>query len=255
MSQVLQPIPEVQVTGGTCPLPPAPGPGIGSGTGTLLEALQGWRRDGAHWVHVIDVDAANGAGSNLAAVRDAAHHVKGHLRIQYSGRVVDEVSLAAALQSGAERVVIEIGDVSDLDWAKAALDHHGQRVMAGLAVRGADLIDGAGHVVGDVWDTLLDLDAAGCPRFLICEAGHHGHWFHREEHVIAGVVETVRHPVLARGGVRHLEDLHTLAEMTPKGLEAAVIGGPLYDGGFTLQEALTATEARFDPYEWGPARP
>jgi phosphoribosylformimino-5-aminoimidazole carboxamide ribonucleotide (ProFAR) isomerase len=43
--------------------------------------------------------------------------------------------------------------------------------------------------------------------------------------------------------------------MTSEGIEGAIIGRALYDGAFTLAEAIVAIEARYDPYEWGPPRP
>jgi phosphoribosylformimino-5-aminoimidazole carboxamide ribonucleotide (ProFAR) isomerase len=52
-----------------------------------------------------------------------------------------------------------------------------------------------------------------------------------------------------------LEDLHKLAAMTEDGIEGAIIGRALYDGAFTLPEAFTAIEPRYDPYEYGPAQP
>jgi len=254
MSHVLQPIPAIEVSAGQCALPPKPGPGLGGGTGTVLEAAERWRHNGAHWVHVVDMDARAGTGSNADAIKDAAHHVKGHLRFQLDAAVCNEEQLNEALALGVERVVIDVGGAHDLAWVTSALTLHQQRVAAGISAHGTDLVDPAGAITSDLWQTVIDLDVAGCPRFVVTESAKRGHWFHEDQHVLAAICESVKHPVIANGGIKHLEDLHGLVDLTKHGLEAAIIHEPLVAGKFTLQEAVTAVEPRFDPYEWGPAR-
>ena len=72
---------------------------------------------------------------------------------------------------------------------------------------------------------------------------------------IASVCSATDAAIVASGGISRLEDLHTLADMTGQGIEGAIIGRALYEGAFTLAEAIAAVEARYDPYEWGPPRP
>ncbi|CAB4861138.1 unannotated protein [freshwater metagenome] len=74
-------------------------------------------------------------------------------------------------------------------------------------------------------------------------------------HLLKEVCAATSRPVIASGGIARLEDLHKLAEMVPHGIEGAIVGRALYDGAFTLSEALTAVEPRFDPYQWGPPQP
>ena len=74
-------------------------------------------------------------------------------------------------------------------------------------------------------------------------------------HLLKDVCKATSRPIIASGGIARLEDLHKLADMVSHGIEGAIIGRALYDGAFTLAEASVATEARYDPYEWGPARP
>lgn len=90
---------------------------------------------------------------------------------------------------------------------------------------------------------------------MVIEAAQHGHWHHKDKHIIAAVCETVRHPVVAFGGISRLSDLHALAALSKQGLEGVVVGEPLHSGHFTFPEAITALEGRYDPYEWGPPRP
>lgn len=255
MSHVLLPIPAVHVTAGGVPLPPAAGPGLDTEQGTLLQAVNAWHAQGARWIHLVDADARAGAPHNRPAVRDVVQHHRGQLHVQLAGGIVDAESLNDALATGAARVVIDVGSAPDWDWIVSALKTHGERTAAGLDAHGTDLVDATGARVGDIFDTVIELEAAGCPRYVVTEAARRGHWRHENTHVLAGVCETVRHPVVAHGGVTHLNDVHELASLSAQGLEAVVIDEPLYSGRFTFAEAMAAGEPRYDPYQWAPPRP
>ncbi len=221
-------------------------------TGSVLDAVNAWRKQGAHVVYLIDGDAHAATGSNGAIIKDAIHH--GHsVHFMVGGGIHDQETLDEALATGASRVVIDVA-TSERHWLYQAFADHGQHVIAGLNVHGTDIADPAGNVVADLWDTILDLDAHNCPRFLVVEATHRGHWHHNDKHVLAGVCESVKHPVMAMGGIKTLSDLHGIGDLTPQGLEAAVIDEPLYSGRFTFDEAVASAQPRFDPYEWAPPR-
>lgn len=252
MARTLMPIPAITVTGGSCPLPPAPGPGLTTEQGTVLDAVNGWRKQGAHVICLIDGDAHAASGSNGAIIKDAIHH--GHsAHFVVGGGIHDQPTLEQALATGAAKVIIDVA-TADRQWLYGAFADHGQHVVAGLNVHGNDIADAGGTPVADLWDTVLDLDAHGCPRFLVVEATKRGHWHHNGKHVLAGVCESVRHPVWAQGGIDKLSDLHDLEDLAPR-LEAAIIDEPLYSGRFTYEEAIAAAQPRFDPYEWAPPRP
>lgn len=253
MSHVLIPIPAVHVTAGSCPMPPAAGPGLRVETGSVLDVVNAWHAQGARWIHLVDGDARTGAGHNRAAVRDVVHHHKGAMHFQLAGGITDETSLAEAVATDASRVVIDVGSAPDREWVYEALDRFRGHAAAGLDVSGTDLVAADCTVVGNVFDVVLELEARDCPRYVVTEATHKGHWHHDDTHVLAAILESVRHPVIAHGGITHLSDLHQLEDGLAKlGLEGAIIDEPLYSGRFTYSEAVAAGEPRFDPYQWAP---
>ena len=133
---------------------------------------------------------------------------------------------------------------------------HGEQIAVGLDVRGTTLsARGWTQDGGDLWETLGRLDAAGCARYVVTDVAKDGTMKGPNFHLLKEVCEATDRPVVASGGIARLEDLHKLAEMVPMGIEGAIIGRALYDGAFSLAEAITAIEPRYDPYEWGPARP
>src|ERR1700760_186266 len=153
--------------------------GAGSETeyGSALDAALGWQRDGAEWIHLVDLDAAFGRGSN----RELLAEVVGKLDVQVelSGGIRDDESLAAALATGCARVNLGTAALEDPDWCARAIAEHGERVAVGLDVRITD----EGHRLaargwtkdgGDLWEVLERLDRDGCARYVVTDVSKDG---------------------------------------------------------------------------------
>lgn len=224
--------------------------------GSPLEAARAWVEQGATWIHLVDLDAAFGRGSNAELLREVVHSVRGAVRVELSGGIRDDESLRQALATGCERVNLGTAAMEDPDWTAAAIAEHGDRIAVGLDVRGHTLAArGWTQEGGDLWEAIGRLDAAGCARYVVTDVAKDGTMKGPNFHLLKEVCEATDRPIVASGGIARLEDLHKLAEMTHLGIEGAIVGRALYDGAFTLAEAITAVESRYDPYEWGPPRP
>jgi phosphoribosylformimino-5-aminoimidazole carboxamide ribonucleotide (ProFAR) isomerase len=224
-------LPVVTISGGQARLAPR-GYGASSESGTPPQAISSWVGQGAAWIHVVDQDAIDGQAANHQ------HIVSGGAHLQYSGVVHDPESLTAALATGASRVVI---DAADLDWASIAVREQGDRVAVGLDIRQADVFDLASH-----------LERAGCRRFVVTDRAESHHWKHGDRHLLSEFCSNTNVPVMARGGIGHLGDLHALHEIVPLGLDGIILDNALYDGAFTYTEAVAAGADRFDMFYWGP---
>lgn len=224
--------------------------------GSPIDAAHNWVSQGAEWIHLVDLDAAFGKGSNAGLLAEVVREVRGRVRVELSGGIRDDQSLAKALATGCDRVNLGTAALEDPDWTEKVIREHGERIAVGLDVRGTTLsARGWTQDGGDLWETLGRLDEAGCARYVVTDVTKDGTMHGPNFHLLKQVCEATRRPVIASGGIARLEDLHKLADMVPHGIEGAIIGRALYDGAFTLPEALAAIEPRFDPYEWGPARP
>jgi phosphoribosylanthranilate isomerase len=207
--------------------------------GDPREAALAWQRDGASWVHLVDLDAAFGRGSNaalLASVIDALD-----VEVELSGGIRDDASLAAALGTGARRVNIGTAALEDPEWVARVIGEHGDRIAVGLDVRG-DTLSARGWTRdgGDLWETLARLDAAGCARYVVTDIRRDGAMAGPNVDLYRRLCAATAAPVVASGGVSSLEDLRALAALEPLGVEGAIVGKALYAGAFTLPEALKA---------------
>jgi 1-(5-phosphoribosyl)-5-[(5-phosphoribosylamino)methylideneamino] imidazole-4-carboxamide isomerase/N-(5'phosphoribosyl)anthranilate isomerase len=235
-------LPAVDVAGGVAVRLVQGEAGTETGYGSPLEAALAWQRDGAEWVHLVDLDAAFGRGSN----RELLAEVTGQLDIavELSGGIRDDESLAAALATGCARVNLGTAALESPDWVRSAIARHGDRIAVGLDVRGTTLAArGWTAEGGDLYETIGRLDADGCARYVVTDVHRDGTLTGPNLDLLRSVCAVTDRPVVASGGVSALADLRRLAELREVGVEGAIIGKALYTGAFTLGEALAAVAA------------
>ena len=207
--------------------------------GDPLDAALAWQDAGADWVHLVDLDAAFGRGSN----RELLATVVGRLDVQVelSGGIRDDESLDAALATGCARVNIGTAALEDPQWCAAAIARHGERIAVGLDVRGTTLAArGWTKEGGQLYDVLARLDRDGCARYVVTDVGRDGTMTGPNLDLLRGVCAATDRPVVASGGVADLDDLRAIATLGPDGVEGAIVGKALYAGAFSLEDALAA---------------
>ena len=211
--------------------------------GDPREAALAWQNDGAEWVHLVDLDAAFGRGSN----RELLARVVGELdvRVELTGGIRDDESLAAALSTGCARVNLGTAALEDPVWCAKVVAEYGEQVAVGLDVR----ITEKGHRVatrgwttdgGDLWEVLERLDRDGCTRYVVTDVSKDGTLQGPNIELLREVCARTDAPVIASGGVSSVDDLVALAALSRDGVEGSIIGKALYAGNFTLAEALAA---------------
>ncbi len=214
---------------------------LGSETsyGSPLDAALQWQADGAEWIHLVDLDAAFGKGSN----RDLLAEVVGRLDVlvELSGGIRDDASLAAALATGCRRVNLGTAALENPQWCAQVVAEHGDRIAVGLDVRGTTLAArGWTEEGGDLFDVLERLERDGCDRYVVTDVTKDGTLTGPNLDLLRQVCARTEKPVVASGGVSSLEDLRAIAALTDIGVEGAIVGKALYAGAFTLPEALAA---------------
>jgi phosphoribosyl isomerase A len=207
--------------------------------GPPLEAALAWQSGGAHWLHLVDLDAAFGRGANREVIAEVVGRLD--VAVELSGGIRDDDSLEAALATGCARVNIGTAALERPEWVRTAIDRHGDRIAVGLDVRGTTLsARGWTQDGGELFDVLARLDAEGCARYVVTDVNRDGTLTGPNVELLIDVCAATERPVIASGGVSSLGDLHALAELAALGLEGAIVGKALYAGAFTLPEALDA---------------
>ena len=232
-------LPAVDVAGGAAVRLVQGEAGTETGYGDPVAAALAWQRDGAQWIHLVDLDAAFGRGDNRELLREVVARLD--VAVELSGGIRDDDSLRAALGTGAVRVNLGTAALESPDWVRAAIAEHGDRIAVGLDVRGTTLAArGWTQDGGDLWQTMARLDADGCARYVVTDVRRDGTLTGPNLDLLREVCARTEAPVVASGGVSSLDDLRAIAELAPLGVEGAIVGKALYAGAFTLPEALAA---------------
>ncbi|MGL6236685.1 MAG: bifunctional 1-(5-phosphoribosyl)-5-((5-phosphoribosylamino)methylideneamino)imidazole-4-carboxamide isomerase/phosphoribosylanthranilate isomerase PriA [Segniliparus sp.] len=212
--------------------------------GDPFEAALAWQEAGASWIHLVDLDAAFGRGSN----RELLAEIIGKLdvNVELSGGLRDDESLRAALATGCARVNLGTAAVENPEWTAKAIAEHGEKIAIALDVLHDEntgwRLRGRGWVSdsGDLWQTLARLDSQGCARYVVTDVSKDGTLAGPNLALLGEVADATEAKVIASGGVSSVADLAAIAGLIPRGVEGAIVGKALYAGSFTLREALAA---------------
>lgn len=211
--------------------------------GSPVAVARDWVRAGAQWIHLVDLDAAFGRGSNAPLLARIVAELG--VQVELSGGIRDDATLQRALDAGAARVNLGTAALEDPRWTERVIAEHGEKIAVGLDVRGSTLAaHGWTKDAGDLWETLARLDAAGCARYVVTDVTRDGTLSGPNTQLLRQVCQATAVPVTASGGISHLDDLRELAELEPLGLDSAVIGKALYSGAFTLEQALAVASGQ-----------
>lgn len=236
-------LPAVDVAGGQAVRLVRGEAGTESMFGDPLDAALAWQHDGAEWIHLVDLDAAFGRGSNAELLAEVVRKLD--IAVELSGGIRDDATLAAALATGCARVNLGTAALTHPEWCARMIAEHGERIAVGLDVRITDehhrlAARGWTEEHGDLWEVLDRLNADGCPRYVVTDVTKDGTMQGPNLQLLRDVCARTKAPVVASGGVSSVEDLQELAELAPEGVEGAIVGKALYVGAFTLPEALAA---------------
>jgi phosphoribosyl isomerase A len=210
--------------------------------GEPLAAAKRWQDAGARWLHLVDLDAAFGRGSNADMLAEIVGQLD--LEVEMSGGIRDDDSLTRALATGCRRVNIGTAALENPQWCDRVIADYGDRVAIGLDVRGTRLAArGWTQEGGDLYQTLDRLNAAGCARYVVTDVASDGMLTGPNLELLRDVCSRTDAKVVASGGISTLDDLRALRELVGIGVEGAIIGTALYVGNFTLAEALEVAGA------------
>ncbi len=205
-----------------------------------VDAALRWAREGAEFLHVVDLDGAKvGKPQNLEAIKRIADVV---YPIQVGGGLRDEGSVTSVLGTGAERIVIGTAAMQDPAFLEKMLRHHVDGVVVSVDAR-----DGNVSLAGwteasdvDVAEAVADLSARGVQRFLCTAIEVDGTMEGPDIDQLNRIAAATEGQVIASGGVGDLSHLERLAAEAAPNVEGVIVGRALYERKFTVAEALEA---------------
>ena len=205
--------------------------------GAPLEVALEFQSAGAEWIHLVDLDAAFGRGDNARILAEIVGVLD--IKVELSGGVRDDESLARAIATGCRRINLGTAALENPEWTARVIAEHGDLIAVGLDVRGQTLAArGWTSEGGDLFETLARLDRDGCARYVVTDVTKDGTLTGPNIELLKSVCAATSKPVVASGGISNLSDIANLAALTSLGIEGAIVGKALYAGAFTVGEAL-----------------
>ena len=203
---------------------------------------------GAHWIHVVDLSATFGEdedalAKNARAIR-AICQLDG-ISVDTGGGVRDMAAVERLIDAGARRIAIGTALVRDPAFARSAAERFGEYLVADVAAK-------AGQVRVNGWregeslqadELVARLAALGYRHLVFTDVARDGMQTGIDAEAYRHIAEVAGFPVVASGGIAQLDDLRALAALGPDVIEGAITGRALYEGAFTLEEALEVTHA------------
>jgi phosphoribosylformimino-5-aminoimidazole carboxamide ribotide isomerase len=198
-----------------------------------------WVRQGAQWLHVVDLDGAlSTEPQNLASLRAIRAAVD--IPIQFGGgnRTIDIVSTVIGI--GIDRVVLGTAALQSAEFLKKACQRFARKIAVGIDARG-------GKVAIKGWREATDVDAAefaqkaaeaGADLIIYTDIARDGMLTGPNLHALKHMAEHSSLPIIASGGISSLDDIRAVAQVAPERITGMIIGKALYEGNFSLEEAL-----------------
>ncbi len=230
---ILELLPAIDVTGGQAVRLSSGSIDEGS-WGSPIDVARSFHEAGARWVHLVDLDLAFGRGENSELLARVIREVP--VRVELSGGITSRAAIEAGLAMRPERVNIATQALGDIDAVCEAIDACGERVAVCLDVRGDQLVARGGRGEGgNVWEALRILNDAGVVRLVVTDVTRDGQMNGSNRELLARVADQTPARIIASGGVNSLADIEALRAL---GIEGAIVGKALYQGAFTLPDAL-----------------
>lgn len=210
--------------------------------GEPSEAARRWVEAGAHTLHLVDLDGAfRGKRKNAPAVEAVLDAVGSEVAIQLGGGIRTTKDALSLLDRGVDRVILGTAAIETPEIVGEISAEYGESVIVGLDAKG-------GEVVVSGWTEGTGLDPAeaavryeelGAGAILFTNVDVEGRLEGVKTNPVQRVANAVSIPVVASGGVATIDDIRALKEA---GAAAVVVGTALYEGRFSLEEAIGAVD-------------
>ena len=199
-----------------------------------VAAARRFEREGATLLHVVDLDAALGTGSNRLAIEAVCSAVD--IPVQVGGGLRTLEAVRDAIDVGAARAILGSAAVWSSGFVQDAVERWGERIVVAVDVRDGRALVRGWKESGPQFEQLVPrLEEVAVPRYLVTSVAVDGTMEGPDIDLYRRILELTSRPVLASGGVEGVEHLRALAEV---GVEGAVVGRAFYEGSLSLADAL-----------------
>jgi phosphoribosylformimino-5-aminoimidazole carboxamide ribotide isomerase len=198
-----------------------------------------WETLGASWLHLVDLDGAMDEGKQNRAIAAKIFRAL-KIPVQFGGGLRTMTDLDEIFEAGAARAILGTAAVEDDPFLLAALARFHDRIAVGIDAREGQVATKGWKKTEslDVFEFARKLASLGVSRVIYTDISRDGMLTGPNFEGTAQLADSSGLKLIASGGVGSLDDLHKIKGLEPRGIEGAIVGKALYEGRFTLPEAL-----------------
>jgi len=204
-----------------------------------VKVAKHWVRQGAKFLHIVDLDgASSGAPKNLEALKEIIAQVG--MPVEFGGGVRSMETISRLLTLGVQRVILGTKAAADEEFLKKARKKFGEKIIVSIDAKGGEVLTQGWNrkVAKTTLDFAKDLKKIGFKQIIYTDISKDGTLAGPNILGIKELLKLTGLKVIASGGVSDLKDLIKLSKFKKQGLVGVIIGKALYEGKFTLVEAL-----------------
>lgn len=204
-----------------------------------VKTAKHWVQQGAQFLHIVDLDGATtGSLKNLPVVKAIAKQVA--VPFEFGGGIRNITSIELLLEAGAKRVIIGTRAIEDEGFLKKVFKRFGDRILVSIdAQQGKLMVKGWRVPTRRKTDDFASmLKSIGFRQFIYTDTSKDGTLKGPNIKELKGLLKVSAMNIIASGGISCLDDIFRLRLLEPKGVSAVIIGKALYEGRFTLPQAI-----------------
>jgi phosphoribosylformimino-5-aminoimidazole carboxamide ribotide isomerase len=208
-----------------------------------VEIAAQWEKEGASWLHVIDLDGAFAGGlKNLKVIEKILSTVS--IPVELGGGIREMAVIERLLSMGVSRVILGTAAIINPSLVAAACVKFGERIIVGIDAREGNVaIEGWGVLSKkSTLDLAREVEMLGIKRVIFTDIWRDGTLKGPNLAAIEELAKATNLKIIAAGGFREADDLHALKKLEPSRVEAVILGKCLYAGTITLADALAIGE-------------
>lgn len=211
-----------------------------------LKIARHWRRQGARLIHIVDLDGAyTGKPKNIEIVKRIAKEIS--VPVQFGGGVRKIETIKQLLRCGISRVVLGTKAIEDKDFLKKVFKQFKDKVIISIDTQGQYIFTKGWRKIPKgvaLSDFIRQLKTVGFKHLIYTDILKDGTLQGPNIKKIKQLLKETGLKIIASGGISSLNDIKSLKKLEQIGLEGVIIGKALYEGKFTLSEALKLAAER-----------
>ncbi len=198
-----------------------------------------WVRQGAQWLHLVDLDGAlEGQIRNFGAIQNIVKSVP--VPVQMGGGIRREDEIEGLLHAGVKRVILGTQIIQNKEFLKNILKRWPENIAVSLDCKDGKVMQRGWTASTDIKGTDLakELEQGGLQCLIYTDIRRDGMLSGPNLEALSEILNTVKIPVIASGGVSNLDDIKNLMAITPRKLLGAITGRAIYEGTLDLKKAI-----------------